>query len=261
VLALHRDAGNRAVGILIERGSVPVPAGLRSQHGLPVQRVEATAAQLRDVLKSGKWLGLFGTGNVQGVLEKVRDDHGIGAAAEFDLLDRDSWSERATSLGYDAFQPGKLGATRGGTHTSTRTKAFVTVATEVVRNALEADDPWPIAQVLWHEYEHVKQANSPSYPSRYRPDDADRNTLAEFEALMSEVRRALARMNSKGTVFLNQASQKVFTDALKLALNTFHALNQVEQATHHRDIQLLNEIAVAQADHQQLLALARRENP
>ncbi|HWL35488.1 MAG TPA: hypothetical protein VNQ77_04785 [Frankiaceae bacterium] len=224
-----------------------------------MQRVEATAAQLRDVVKAGKRLGLFGAGDVQGVLEIVRADHGIGSAAEYDLLDQDRWSERATRLGYEAFKSDKLGATRGGVHTSTGTKAFVTVATALVENALNADDPWPIAQVLWHEYEHVKQANLPTYPMRYRPDDAERNTLAEFEALMSEVRHALTRMSFKGTVFLNQASENAFTGAMRLALNTSYGLNQVEQATHQRDITLLGELA--QASHQQLLALARRENP
>ena len=208
---------------------------------------------------------IFKKYNVAGVLERIRQEHNIGSSADYDVYEMSDWAQQAKHLGYEntKFESGKHGATRGGRETSTKSKAIVTVDTNFIKQRLEAGMVWDIVQVLRHEYEHVKQANSPSYPNRYRQDNAEREGLSEFMALAAEVKEGLRRLSRKGvSKYRQKGSLDLLVGAANLAMRSYAGkMSEMERQVQKDDIELVREVQQCGRDAQRLYQVAQKAFP
>jgi hypothetical protein len=103
-----------------------------------VQRLKAWVSDLLEYTKQS-FFGLSKTLDIAKILDRIRDDYGIGKPEEYTLLNQKDWETTARNYGYTdiKFESGKHGATKSGWATRSQQKSIVTVSTDFVTKTLK----------------------------------------------------------------------------------------------------------------------------
>jgi hypothetical protein len=115
--------------------------------------------------------------------------------------------------------------------------------------------------VLWHEYEHVKQANNESYSTKYRPDNAQRLALGEFDAHIAEITQSLRHVVREGSFQPGSTSWELVTEAVRQARTAASNMPRVEQDVAADKMKLLKRAEESTKNPDQWTLLSQETYP